>query len=557
LVNITRVSRKNSTINYVKYFKNDNLLYEWKDTLTNPDIPKTFIREIGKSVYHYENGEMILHKSTKKTKPISKLQEDSKLNTQDKLITMDLETRIITLSDGKNVHEPYLLSWFNGITTYSYYITNYSDFKSLLINVFNDLLEYKNSISCTRLSVYFHNFSKFDSFFLLKYIAELGDVDPIIHKDRLIVANFTYIKCIDLPKQEDIKKENILKISFKDSLLILPISLRKLCISFKVSTNKGIFPYLFKDINYIGKVPEYQYFTKLSLEEYNKYIESYKGKIWNFRKEAIKYCELDCKGLYQVLNKFNHLINKTFNITIDKCPTLTSLSFRIWRAKYLPLLIEKVKGNTELLPHMLFGDVEKHIRKSYSGGAVDMYIPQNQEGELIYGYDVNALYPSVMKYNDMPIGTPTYFRGNILETATQEKDPFGFFFCDITAPDDLKHPILQIHYKTKSGIRTVAPLGKWSGTYFSEELYNAAKFGYKFEVKWGYTFERGNLFDKYVTDLYKLRLEYPKSDPMNYIAKLLLNSLYGRFGMDDNFMINEVLSKEEAKEIIELPSTKD
>jgi len=30
-------------------------------------------------------------------------------------------------------------------------------------------------------------------------------------------------------------------------------------------------------------------------------------------------------------------------------------------------------------------------------------------------------------------------------------------------------------------------------------------------------------------------LQYPKSNPLNLIAKLLLNSLYGRFGMIDSF----------------------
>jgi len=32
-----------------------------------------------------------------------------------------------------------------------------------------------------------------------------------------------------------------------------------------------------------------------------------------------------------------------------------------------------------------------------------------------------------------------------------------------------------------------------------------------------------------------LRQTYNSDDPMNFIAKILLNSLYGRFGMDDNF----------------------
>ena len=63
--------------------------------------------------------------------------------------------------------------------------------------------------------------------------------------------------------------------------------------------------------------------------------------------------------------------------------------------------------------------------------------------------------------------------------------------------------------------------------YFSEELYNAKKFGYEFKVLWGYTFGKGYIFKKYVDSLYNLRLTYPKTDPMNLTAKLLLNSLYG------------------------------
>ena len=42
-----------------------------------------------------------------------------------------------------------------------------------------------------------------------------------------------------------------------------------------------------------------------------------------------------------------------------------------------------------------------------------------------------------------------------------------------------------------------------------------------------------------------MRLTYPKSDPMNYIAKLLLNSLYGRFGMNDLFTYTEIISNKD------------
>ena len=81
----------------------------------------------------------------------------------------------------------------------------------------------------------------------------------------------------------------------------------------------------------------------------------------------------------------------------------------------------------------------------------------------------------------------------------------------------------------------MSPLGEWEDWIFSPEMDNAIKFGYKFEIKHGYTFKQGVIFDKYIVDLYKQRLQYSKADAMNFIAKLLMNSLYGRFGMVDNF----------------------
>lgn len=97
------------------------------------------------------------------------------------------------------------------------------------------------------------------------------------------------------------------------------------------------------------------------------------------------------------------------------------------------------------------------------------------------------------------------------------------------------HPILQTHIKTSGGLRTIAALGSYDDMIFSKEMDNAIKIGYKFDILWGYTFTPGLIFDTFVDDLYLIRQTYPKSDPMNYIAKIILNSLYGRFGMNDNF----------------------
>ena len=181
----------------------------------------------------------------------------------------------------------------------------------------------------------------------------------------------------------------------------------------------------------------------------------------------------------------------------------------------------------------LTGEISRDIRKAYTGGAVDVYIPQNEYGNKIWVYDVNSLYPYIMNTFDMPIGKPKLFLGDIRNI---DLNAFGFFYCKIKAPNNLKHPILQTHVKVNKGTRTIAPLGQWEDMIFSAEMDNAKQFGYEFEILWGYTFERKNIFNGFVGSLYKFRLKFDKSNPLNMIAKLLLNSLYGRFGMNDNFL---------------------
>jgi len=104
----------------------------------------------------------------------------------------------------------------------------------------------------------------------------------------------------------------------------------------------------------------------------------------------------------------------------------------------------------------LSGKIAKDIRQGYTGGAVDMYIPKPPKGAKIYCYDINSLYPYIMKEFDMPVGKPIYFEGDIRAI---DREAFGFFYCEITAPDNIKHPILQTHVKTSGGLRTIAPVG--------------------------------------------------------------------------------------------------
>lgn len=368
-------------------------------------------------------------------------------------------------------------------------------------------LNFKHEDGRKSIIVYAHNLSGFDGNFIMKHLIKYGEVKPLIHNGKLISIKLRF----------NIKGHKGKTIIFKDSLLMLPLSLRDLGKSFKVEVSKGYFPYLLNDINYKGQFPEYNLFTNISLTEYIDLKNKNLNKIWNFKDEAIKYCIQDSVSLHEILTKFSVLIFNKFKVDPIKLLTLPALAMKIWKTYYIEDSVYQIND----LP-------EHNIRQSYSGGAVDVYIPKNENNEKLYYYDVNSLYPAVMLKNPMPVGRPIAFTGDILKS---DSNAFGFFYCKITSPLDLKHPILQRRIKTEQGIRTIAGLGSWEGWIFSEEMYNAVDFGYKFEVIKGYEFKKGYIFKEYINEMYNLRLQYPKGEAMNLIAKLLMNSLYGKFGM--------------------------
>jgi len=89
---------------------------------------------------------------------------------------------------------------------------------------------------------------------------------------------------------DSLSKFNGKTIIFKDSLLLLPVSLKDLAIKYNCSQNKGIFPYKLYDINYIGLFPRFDLFTNITLDKYLLIKQSYNNILWNFKEESIKYC---------------------------------------------------------------------------------------------------------------------------------------------------------------------------------------------------------------------------------------------------------------------------
>jgi hypothetical protein len=268
-----------------------------------------FIRTINKIKYLYTNGvEEFMFKEKKVNYISTKKNKDSFKGTQ--FITMDLETKSIN-----GILTPYCVSIFNGKTVSSFYITDFKDSKELLENAIKSLMkkEYNGY------KIYLHNFSYFDGIFLLSIITALSDdVKILIRDSRIIDVKVGFEKS---------------KIFFRDSLLMIPISLAKAAKSFSVE-DKGKFPYRFVnqpeiDYEYEGPVPGYEFFERINEDDftekdYKEYCKDFNND-WNLEKETIKYCEQDCITLYQILNKFSSFIYDEFKINFLNAPTLSSL----------------------------------------------------------------------------------------------------------------------------------------------------------------------------------------------------------------------------------------
>ena len=500
---------KFANFNEVEYLKEGISLIKFKDILINEN---KFMRIVDNKKFYFENGEQILFQTEMKTKFIAKTQKTKDL--VNNFITLDIETYI----DG-NTLIPFLICFYDGKKSYFFGLWDYENVEQMVLACLKSILirKYKGY------KVYVHNLAKFDIIFLLKYLVKVATIQPVIHNGRIISVTVNF------------GKNSEYQIEFRDSYLILLKSLRELCGAFKVETIKSIFPFFFvnaNNLNYIGKVPDYKYFIDISKNDYNEYKSKFNNN-WNLENEVVKYCEIDCISLYQIIYKFNDFIFNLFSVNIHRYPTLPSLAFGIFRSNFMP----------EKRVPQLSGKIAADIRSGYTGGSCEVYIPKfvSKPGVKMKCLDVNSLYPSQMESQLMPVGIPTFFEGDINSVDTKA---FGFFFCRIIAPDDILHPILQTHVNTHGGKRTMAPIGQWEDMLFSEEMKNAIKLGYKIEVLWGYTFEKENIFKEYVDFLWNLRSEYSSSHPLNYIAKILMNSLYGRFGMDDNFMNISIIHKD-------------
>lgn len=226
-----------------------------------------------------------------------------------------------------------------------------------------------------------------------------------------------------------------------------------------------------------------------------------------------------------------HLQNTINNLGGNIKLTLPSTALDLFRRKYFYYSFIKESK--------IYGDdtITDFIFASYYGGRTENFVKGIYDN--VYYYDVNSLYPSVMIDNFYPEPSSVF----IPEKLSKENiyDYMGVTECKIKAPND-NIPILPSRYNGK----TIFPIGEFKGIWTNELLTYALYNGYEIieiyeQVLYN---EKVLLFHDYIDKLYNLRLKYKEEkNPEEQTIKLLLNSLYGKFGQRKP-LITELVTKE-------------
>jgi len=230
------------------------------------------------------------------------------------------------------------------------------------------------------------------------------------------------------------------QIKFRDSLLHLPGSLKKLAKSFELPVQKGYFPHLFntlENFNYVGPIPDEKYFDLTwstgSDGDVQKFREWYnhadrQNMVWNFREEIIKYCIDDVEILAQIMHNFHTICFEKFQLSPWKHTTGPAYVHRVIigllsndEKLQLPP-VEQAQERHERVQQLarnehwaaLHANEYFFARHALRGGRTDVRCIEREltEEEIARGcrivyQDMVSMYPAVQMKYDYPVGTPT------------------------------------------------------------------------------------------------------------------------------------------------------
>lgn len=200
---------------------------------------------------------------------------------------------------------------------------------------------------------------------------------------------------------------------------------------------------------------------------------------------------------------------------------------------------KRIKGFRKKFP-ILPKEIDRDIRRSYKGGftyANPKWIEKEVKNVVIL--DVNSLYPSCLVQYPMPFSKPQFFEGEY------EYDPiYPLYIQSITCRFEIKPnkiPSIQIkkhlHFDFNPSEYVTSSKGEKVTLYLTKPDFELFKEQYNiysptYNGGWKFMSSQG-FFDEYINYWMEQKIKAGKEGnaPQRQLAKLCLNSIYGRFGL--------------------------
>ena len=216
------------------------------------------------------------------------------------------------------------------------------------------------------------------------------------------------------------------------------------------------------------------------------------------------YLHADCASLIRAMQELETRVWEAFGSNIKL--TAGSTAMAAWLASFDE--DECYFRQTE--------EVETFCERGYKGGYVfggRTALPQHECSYI----DCNAMYGSVMRDKPFPVGRAIY-------TSEFQTNSLGMYECRILARN-VAIPLLSV--KTKEGNALLGNGSTATTVLTSPEIEWGRTHGYIIEVMHGYYWcERSRLFEKFMRLCETLEFDAR----LKPVAKLMRNSLYGKFG---------------------------
>ena len=351
-----------------------------------------------------------------------------------------------------------------------------------------DIDEFMEFVMNINADLYFHNL-KFDGSFIVNWLLKKGyrhDPDGLPGTFNTLISDMGQWYMVDVVVGYKGKKK--IHTVIYDSLKKLPFPIKTIAGMFNLEVQKG-------DIDYhknrpVGYTPD---------------------------KEEISYIENDVEILAQALE-----------IQLDQgLKKMTAGSDAIY--DYKDIITQK--RFDKLYPKLPL-EVDKNIRKAYRGGFTylsDRFADKEIGDGIVF--DVNSMYPGTMVNKELPIGKPLYFEGEY-----EHDENYPLFIQRITCQFELKkdhiptiqiknNPLFRATEYLKSSRHEVVELYV---TNVDLKLMKEHYHLYELEYYEGFKFRSSvGMFEDYIRKW--MDVKENTTGAMRTLAKLMLNSLYGKF----------------------------